>query len=491
MTAQTETHGAVQSYDKLYIGGTWQASSGTEVIDVVSPTTEQVIATVPSATTQDMDQAVAAARKAFDEGPWPRMAPQERAEVLKRVHDEFERRLAEFNEVFTAEIGAPVAVSNALNSSAVGLWERASTLHQDFAFSEERTWDAGHGKLVKEPIGVVGVILPWNGPMALNALKAGPALAAGCSVVIKPSTDGPLTHMMLSEVFEAAGFPEGVVSILPADREVGEHLVRNPDVDMITFTGSTAAGRRIMGICSERIARVSLELGGKSAAIIADDIALDKVFPELVFFGIAHSGQVCSALTRILVPRERQEEIVEAMKQVMEAAPVGDPTDSGSALGPLAMERQRQRVEDYIEIGKAEGARLVTGGGRPTGASSGWYVQPTLFADVTPDMRVAREEIFGPVLCVMPFDGIDDAVRIANDSQYGLSGAVYADDTELAEKVAARVRTGQVSINSWDANLFQPYGGYKQSGLGREGGVEGFEEFFESKMIQYPTSSIM
>lgn len=491
MTAQTKTESAVKSYDKLFLGGTWQSSSGTDVIEVISPATEQVIATVPSATNEDMDQAVAAARKAFDEGPWPRMTPGERATVLSRVHDEFAKRLEQFNEIFTAEVGAPTAISSALNTSAVGLWERASTLHEDFVFSEERTWATGHGKLVKEPIGVVGVILPWNGPMALNALKAGPALAAGCTVVVKPSTDGPLTHMLLSEVFEAAGFPEGVVSVLPAEREVGEHLVRNPDVDMVTFTGSTAAGRRIMGICSERIARVSLELGGKSAAVIADDIPLDKVFPELVFFGIAHSGQVCSALTRILVPRDRQEEVVAAMKQVMEATPVGDPTDPGTALGPLAMERQRQRVEDYIQVGQAEGARLVSGGERPDGTASGWYVKPTLFADVTPDMRVAREEIFGPVLCVMPFDDIDDAVRIANDSQYGLSGAVYANDTELAEQVAARIRTGQVSINSWDANLYQPYGGYKQSGLGREGGVEGFEEFFESKMVQYPTASIL
>lgn len=302
-----ETDGAVsnrvRSFESLYIGGRWVTPSTEELIEVISPDTEQVIATVPQASEEDMDSAVASARKAFDEGVWPRMTPAARAEVLERVRVELTRRLPELEAVFTAEVGAPGPVSHHFHQFAVDIWQQAVHLHEEFVFEEERTFDGGHGTVVKEPIGVVAIIIPWNGPVTLASLKAAPALAAGCTVVIKPAPEAPLTTMILAEIFEAAGLPEGVVSILPAGREVGEHLVRHRDVDKITFTGSTAAGRRIMGLASERIARVTLELGGKSAAIIADDIPLDRVFPELVFYGIGHTGQVCAGLTRILVPR--------------------------------------------------------------------------------------------------------------------------------------------------------------------------------------------
>lgn len=486
-TTSVTTHAdTIPSYDKLFIGGSWVAPSSDVTIDVVSPITAEKIASVPEAQNADMDAAVAAARKAFDEGPWPRMSPAERAKILARVGEEVKKRVEAMATAFTAEIGAPAASSNAFHDNAVKVWDDVVTLHERFEFEEERSWDGGSGRLIHEPVGVVATILPWNGPVATASLKFGPALAAGCTVVVKPAPEGPISMNMLAEAIEAAGLPEGVVSMLPAGREVGEYLVRHEDVDMITFTGSTAAGRKIMGIAAERIAPVTLELGGKSAAIITDDVDLDDVFPELVFYGIGHSGQVCAALTRILVPRDKQEEVVERIKQVMESIKIGDPRESDTLLGPLAAERQRERVENYIKIGKEEGAHLVTGGGRPEGLTTGWYVEPTLFADVTPDMRIAQEEIFGPVLTVIPYNNLDEAIDIANGTQYGLSGAVFAKDDKTAEEIARQIKTGQIGINSWTMNVIQPFGGYKQSGLGREGGVEGMAEFLETKLMMNP-----
>ncbi|GGD06513.1 aldehyde dehydrogenase [Nocardioides daphniae] len=475
----------IRSFDKLFIGGQWVEPATDRKIDVVSPITEEVIATVPEASEADIDKAVAAARKAFDEGPWPHMSPAERAEILARVGKEVESRLPEMIEAFTAEIGAPAAVSEAFHDNAIKMWGDASTLHERFEFEEERTWADGRGKLVREPIGVVAVIIPWNGPVATASLKIGPALAAGCTVVLKPAPEGPVSTMILAEALEAAGLPEGVISLLPGGREVGEHLVKHKDVDKISFTGSTVAGRRIMSLAGERIARVTLELGGKSAGIIADDIPLDQVLPTLAFAGIGSSGQVCAAITRIVVPRHRQDEVVEALKGIFESVKVGDPREPDTVIGPLAAERQRERVEGYIKLGVEEGARLVTGGERPKDLEKGWYVPPTIFADVRNDMRIAQEEIFGPVVCVIPFDTVEEAIQIANDSDYGLSGAVYASDVELAEKIARQVRTGQISVNTWGMCVVQPFGGYKQSGLGREGNVEGLSAFLETKLIQY------
>ncbi|KMS87328.1 aldehyde dehydrogenase [Prauserella rugosa] len=486
MTSTVQAPRTVRSFSTLFIGGRWVEPAGDGVIDVVSPVTEERLATVPDPTTADIDAAVAAARRAFDHGPWPRMTPAERAAVLRRVGAEVEKRFGDMAASFTAEIGAPSAVSEAFHRNALKMWADAASLHERFAFEEERSWEGGHGVLVREPVGVVATIIPWNGPVATASLKIGPALAAGCTVVLKPAPEGPVSTYLLAEALEAAGLPEGVVSVLPGGREVGEHLVTHPGVDKVAFTGSTAAGRRIMSLCGERITRVTLELGGKSAAVIADDIPFEDVLPTLAFAGIGHSGQVCAALTRILVPRARQEELLSALVPMFEGLTVGDPAADDTVLGPLAAARQRDRVESYIRLGLDEGARLVTGGGRPAGLDRGWFVEPTVFADVRNDMRIAQEEIFGPVICVIPFDDVEEAVALANDSDYGLSGAVYARDAAEAERIARRIRTGQVSVNGWDMCVVQPFGGYKQSGLGREGNVEGLGAYLETKLIQRP-----
>ena len=475
---------SIRSFDKLFIDGAWVEPHSDSVIEVVSPIDNTVIATVPEADTEDLDRAVAAARKAFDEGPWPRMSPQERAGYLKRIGDEVVKRIPEMSEAFTVEIGAPAAVSAAFHDNARKMWGDSSTLYERFEFEEDRTWaDGGHGKLVREPVGVAAVIIPWNGPVATGSLKMGPALAAGCTVVFKPAPEGPVSTMLLAEAIEAAGLPDGVVNLVTGGREFGQQLVDHPDVDKVSFTGSTAAGRKIMASVADRIGRVSLELGGKSAAVITDDAPLEDVLNTLIFAGVANSGQVCAALTRVLVPRSRQDEVVAAMQEAYTGLTVGDPREETTVLGPLSSKRQQERVLDYIQVGVDEGARLVTGGKVPEGLDGGCYVEPTIFADVTPEMRIAKEEIFGPVVSVMPYDSIDEAVDIANSTEYGLSGAVYAKDDETAEAIARRIRTGQIGVNTWDMCVTQPFGGYKQSGLGREGNVEGLGAFLETKLI--------
>ena len=476
---------SVRSFDKLYIGGAWVEPSSTEVIQSISPVTEEVLATVPAAQAEDFDRAVDAAREAFDHGPWRSTTPAQRAEYILKIRDEVEKRLPEMQEAFTDEIGAPSGLAAAFHGMALDMYTEGATLHQRYPFEEEVTTPGGHGLLVQEPVGVVAAIVPWNAPVNNASMKLIPALAAGCCVIIKPAPEGAAEALMFAEAIDAVGLPQGVVSVLPAERGPSEHLVAHPGVDKVAFTGSTAAGKRIMSLCGERIARLTLELGGKSAAVIVDDVPLDQVLPSLSFAGIGHTGQVCAALTRVVVPRHRQDEVVEALKSVFEAAKVGDPRDPEVAIGPLFAKRQLDTVMDYIELGQKEGARLVTGGGRPDGLEKGWFVEPTLFADVDNSWRIAQEEIFGPVVVVIPHDGDDDAVRIANDSPFGLSGAVYAESDERAARVARRIRTGQVSVNSWGMCLTQPYGGFKQSGLGREMSTEGLSHYLETKLIQY------
>lgn len=483
MTA-TQTPGSLRSFDQLFVGGRWVAPAGDARIDIVSPTTEELLGSVPDATDADVDAAVAAARAAFDKGEWSSTTPAERAVFLNRIADEMEKRLPEMAGAFALELGAPDAVATRFHQIAIEVWRRNAALLSTFEFSEATEWGEGSGTLFREPVGVVAAVSPWNGPVVLNSLKISAALAAGCTVVAKPAPEAPVSVMIMAEAIEAAGLPEGVVSILPGGREVGEYLVTRPDIDKVSFTGSTGAGKAVMAAAADRIARVTLELGGKSAGIILEDADLSEVLPTLLAAGVGHSGQVCAAITRVLAPRSRYDEICGALAAAIGTLKVGDPrVDPEVAIGPLVAQRQQKRVLDYIELGVREGARVAVGGGVPKDQDRGWFVEPTLLVDVDNSMRVAREEIFGPVIVVIPYTDVDDAVAIANDSEYGLSGAVYSADHAAASAVARRIRTGQINVNTAGVCLYAPFGGFRQSGMGREGGNDGLLPYLETKLI--------
>jgi aldehyde dehydrogenase (NAD+) len=478
----------VQVYDKVFIGGELVAPSGTATIEVINASTEEIAGRAPEATTGDIDRAVAAARFAFDSGPWSRTSTLERADVLQRLSKAIQARYQEFAEVISTETGCPVTNSIMMQVfSATMVFDYYGGMVGDFPFEENRQGILGPLLVRREPVGVVGAIVPWNVPQFVAALKLAPALAAGCTVVLKPSPETALDCYLLAEVAQEVGLPAGVLNIVTAGREVSEHLVTHPGVDKISFTGSGAAGRHIAALCAQDLRRVTLELGGKSAAVVLEDADLDTSLGHIVSNGLMNNGQTCIAQTRILAPRSRYEEVVEALAAKVGALKVGDALDTSTEIGPLVADRQRAQVLDYIAKGKAEGARVVTGGGRPTGQARGWFVSPTVFADVDNHMTIAREEIFGPVLSVIAYDGPGDAVRIANDTTYGLSGAVYGNDVGQATDVARRLRTGTVAVNSMSPMDFAaPFGGYKQSGIGRELGPEGLQAYLEYKTITLP-----
>jgi aldehyde dehydrogenase (NAD+) len=473
----------VRSFDKLFIAGEWISPMLGNRIEVISPRTEEIIASVPAGSAGDIDSAVRAARKAFDTGVWSELSVEERAAAMYRVADEIELRLPEMIHTFTAEVGAPTSLSEHMHRMAVNFWRWNAGWLTEFPTTERRYWDGGSGLLSREPVGVVGAIVAWNGPIASIGIKMAPALAAGCTVVAKAAWDGPASTFLLAEALEAAELPPGVVSIVPGDQSAGESLAGHPLVDKISFTGGTIGGRQVMEACSKRVTRVTLELGGKSAGILCDDVAIGEVLPTLVSASVGHSGQTCSAITRVLLPESRYNELVEAIGAALADLRVGDPFEPETALGPLVAERQRDRVESYIKIGREAGGRVVTGGGRPKGLDRGWYVEPTLFADVDNAMTIAREEIFGPVMVAIPYKNDEDAISIANDSDYGLSGAVYSADVERSMAIAQKIRSGQVFVNSAGTCGSQPFGGFKQSGFGREGGKEGIEGYFESRLV--------
>ncbi len=475
----------VQDRDTLWIGGDWVSSEGGDTIEVISPHTEQVIATVPEASTADVDKAVVAARGALETGPWASMDPAGRGEILANLNAALGARADDIAQTITAEMGSPIMFSH-LGQVGASLMvvDYYANLVKEFAFEEERQGLLSSVLVRREPVGVVGAIVPWNVPLFVTMLKVAPALAAGATVVLKPAPETPLDAYLLAEALEEAGLPKGVVNILPAGREVGEHLVRHPGVDKIAFTGSTAAGMKIASICGEQLKRYTLELGGKSAAIILDDADVDTTLDNLLqIAGLMNNGQACVAQTRVLASTARYDEVVNGLATRMEAVKVGDPAEMDTEVGPLVAERQRDRVEKYIVQGQEEGAEVVVGGGRPAGQETGWYVEPTLFAKVTNDMRIAQEEIFGPVIAAIPFDDVDDAVAIANDSTYGLSGSVWTADTDAGLAVAKRIRTGTYNINGFMLEPCAPFGGYKQSGVGREGGPEGLAAYLEDKAI--------
>ncbi len=474
-------------YDKLFIGGAWTGPHTGEVIEVHSPATGAYVGKVPQAAKADVDAAVAAARAAFDTGPWPQTPPAERAAIIGAAVKLMEDRKERFTKLLADETGQPPAIVETMQwMGSLGSLTYFAGDADDVTWSEVRTGSYGQTLVSLEPTGVVGAIVAWNVPLFLAVNKLGPALLAGCTVVLKPAAETPLTANALAEVFAEAGLPAGVLSVVPGGAETGQALTSNPDVDALTFTGSSAVGKEVGKRAADLLKPCTLELGGKSAAIVCADVDLAAAVPMLVFSGLMNAGQGCVNQTRILAPWSRYEEVVGAVKGFVEALPIGLPSDPAAQIGPLISEKQRSRVEDYIKKGVAEGARLVCGGGRPDGLDDGYFVQPTVFADVDNKMTIAQEEIFGPVLCIIGYDTVDDAIAIANDSVYGLAGSVWTTDVPRGIEISQRVRTGTYGINWYAFDPGSPFGGYKNSGIGRENGPEGVEHFCQHKSVLLP-----
>ena len=473
----------MKDYDKLYIDGQWVPSAGTASIEVINPSTEDVFGHVPEGTPADVDRAVAAAKQACE--TWGFTEKDERRKVIQGLAEAMAARSEEIAGTISGELGMPIMFANLIQAGLPsGNMAGYAQILDDFEFEEK----VGNSLVVREPVGVVGAITPWNYPLHQIVAKVAPALAAGCTVVLKPSEVTPLNAFILAEIMDEVGVPAGVFNLVSGTGPVvGEAIASHPDVDMVSFTGSTRAGKRVSELGAQTVKRVHLELGGKSANVILDDADLDAcIAPGVIFGCYLNSGQTCSALTRMLVPRDKQDEVVARAKAAAETVTVG-PGDSDAQIGPLVSATQRDRVRSYIQKGIDEGATLVTGGvDAPEGHDKGYFVRPTVFADVTPEMTIAQEEIFGPVLSIMPYDDEDDAVRIANSTVYGLAGGVQSGDVERAKRVARRMRTGQVEINGGGFNIQAPFGGYKQSGNGRELGKFGLDEFLEIKSLQLP-----
>ncbi|MBN8848619.1 MULTISPECIES: aldehyde dehydrogenase [unclassified Sphingomonas] len=474
------------AYDRLFIGGEWVAPAGSSArIEVRSPYDGSLTGSVPSAVEEDIDRAVAAAREAFDTGPWPHSSPLERQVVLARFVELYAARAQEFAALITRENGSPIQFT-AMIGAVVGLQSQAYlAAAKDFAW-ETRQPAFPQGEVIcrRVPVGVVAAVVPWNAPHQSALVKLFPALLAGCTAILKVAPETALDGQVLGDLFMEAGLPRGVLSIVAADRAVSEYLVGHPGVDKIAFTGSTAAGRQIAAIAGAQLKRISLELGGKSPAIVLPGADQQAVIGAVCAGSLANSGQTCVAQTRILVPRGEHHAFAARLAAKIAAMRIGDPSDPATDIGPLVSERQRQRVADYIDIGIAENATVATGGpGMPDGIDGGAFVRPTVFANVDNGMRIAREEIFGPVLCVIPYDTVEDAVRIANDSAYGLAGGVWSAQPQEAIGVGRSLRTGNVSINGGFAGFGAPFGGFKQSGVGREFGGEGISAYTEWQSI--------
>ena len=473
-------------YEGMYVSGKWSPTSGPE-IEVRSPASGEVLGQVSEATASDVGVAVEAARAALEHGPWSRSTPEERATAIGALADAIESRTKVFADVISAEVGSPRKWTPfGQLATTLGVYRACAALVPDYEFEAKRPSVMGGEVLVRRvPVGVVGAIVPWNAPLFTAALKMAPALAAGCTIVLKPSPEAPLGLSMLSECIEEAGIPPGVINIVSGGVDTGVALVSHPGVDKVSFTGSTGAGKQIGAACARDVRRVTLELGGKSAAVVLDDVVVDsKLIKGLVTGVMANNGQICAAQTRILLPRSRYDEILEPFAAAVTAMRIGDPAERDTEVGPVINVASRDRIETAVAAAIEAGARVVAGGTRPKGFDNGSYVSPTVLADVDNDMAVARDELFGPVAVVIAYDDDDDAVAVANDSEYGLAGAVWSADPARATRVATRMQTGSVSINSpAPLDFGSPFGGFKKSGIGREGGPEGIAAYLESQSI--------
>jgi acyl-CoA reductase-like NAD-dependent aldehyde dehydrogenase len=468
-------------HDKVYIGGEWVVPSGKGAFDVINSSNEETLGRIPACDASDVDRAVKAARAAFDS--WSQTTPAQRAECLQKIQAGLAERGKEIAETVAAEVGMPLTLSNIIQA---GLPTMTFAVAAQLAQSSGAEETVGNSVVVREAVGVVGCITPWNYPLHQVAAKVAPAIGAGCTVVLKPSEVAPLSAFILAEIIDKARLPPGVFNLVTGDGPtVGEAIAGHPGVDMVSFTGSTRAGKRVSEIASQTVKRVALELGGKSPNVILDDADLARAVRGGVQNCYLNSGQTCSAWTRMLVPRAKHDEAARLAKQAAEEFTLGGALDAGTKLGPLVSKKQQERVRGYIRRGIEEGATLVTGGPeQPDGLPKGFFVKPTVFANVKTTMTIAQEEIFGPVLCIIPYDGEEDAIRIANDTIYGLAGGVWSADVEHAKRVARRIRAGQIDINGGSFNPMAPFGGYKQSGHGRELGKFGFDEFLEKKSLQ-------
>ncbi|TCK26340.1 aldehyde dehydrogenase [Pseudonocardia endophytica] len=473
-------------YSSFFVDGRWAAPAGSGTLEVRAAATGDRLGSVPEATESDVDSAVGAARGAFDDPHgWAHWSPQERREALERFAAALEQRAEQTATRVSAQNGMPLPVAMQFEGGFPAMLLRYyAGLAADAPADETRDGMlGGRARVIGEPLGVVGAIVPWNVPQGITFLKIAPALAAGCTVVLKPAPETVLDAMLMAEAAEEARLPAGVLNIVPGGREVGAHLVSHPEVDKVSFTGSTAAGRAIAETCGRLLRPVTLELGGKSAAIVLDDADLASTIESFFASTLLNSGQICWLGTRVLAPRSRYDEVVDTVSGLAGALVIGDPLAEGTQIGPLVSERQRDRVEAYIAKGRAEGARLTVGGGRPEGHEQGWFLQPTVFADVDNGHTIAQEEIFGPVLSVIPYSGEDEAVAIANDSDYGLGGSVWTRDPDRGEAVARRVRTGSIGINHYVNDPVAPFGGVKASGIGRELGPEALNSYRTVKTI--------
>jgi acyl-CoA reductase-like NAD-dependent aldehyde dehydrogenase len=482
---------------QMYIDGKWVDAQGGRSYALPNPATEEEIARAPDASLADVERAVAAARRAFDEGPWPKTPLAERVAVLHRIADGIERRKDEFRAVLVAAHGAEFVTHGPQLDQPIQLIRNYAELARGYGFEEllplvEQPTPAGANLvstlLVRQPVGVCALIPTWNFPLWVTAQKFAPALAAGCTMVVKPSPWGPLVDLMVAEVAEEAGVPPGVLNVISGQSpEIGPALVADPRIDKVSFTGSNATGKRIMESVAKNLTRVHLELGGKSALVVLDDYDLGPAVPNAASPAFFHAGQGCAMNTRVLVSRARHDELVAKMAGFVKAVvKIGDPADPKVMLGPVIRPERRAAIEAYIASGRAQGAELAAGGGRPAGIERGWFVEPTIFANVRPEMRIAREEIFGPVVSVIPFEDEEDAIRIANDSEYGLFGGILSNDKRRAIGMARRIRTGGVSINGATNTYQKPSGGFKHSGIGRENGRFGLEEYTELQVVMWP-----